>query len=106
MNARFFPISTQKNFKEIKRELEELYCKYILEKETPEEEALNLIAKETGFKISVVKYYLGGKMKAILALHKLEQFVQNSGEDGIIEWEAWLTKEGLNPRGVGYRMDP
>lgn len=50
--------------------------------------------------------YFTHKEQAMQALHKLEQFVQNSGEDGLLEWEAWLTKEGLDPRGVGYRMFP
>lgn len=50
--------------------------------------------------------YFVHKEQAMQALHKLEQFVQNSGEDGIMEWEAWLISEGLDPQCVGYRWEP
>lgn len=56
--------------------------------------------------------YFDSKEQAMMALAKLEQMYSESTEankrDGLylMEWEAWLTKEGLNPRGVGYRMEP
>jgi hypothetical protein len=50
--------------------------------------------------------YFVHKEQAMMALAKLEEFTQEDITDGIFNWEAWLTKEGLDPRGVGYRMDP
>ena len=54
--------------------------------------------------------YFVHKEQAMMALAKLEEL---SGRPELAEdeafiwaWEAWLTKEGLNPRGVGYRMEP
>lgn len=51
--------------------------------------------------------YFVHKEQAMQALAKLEQFTNGGkNDDGILLWEEWIFKEGLDPRCVGYRMFP